>query len=151
MPESTGSRRIASLRLEANHAAMAALGEFTRGFVLGAEPTAAASVADRMELAVHELAVNVADHAYAGRSGPLAVHLRWDGLAVTAELVDAGSAFDPASATDPDLDHPRVDGYGLFLVRALVDDLVYRRDDNRNHWTISINIGEPATPAQKED
>jgi len=59
-----------------------------------------------------------------------------DGL-LTAELIDDGRAFDPLQVAAPDVSAPLEDrpigGLGIYLVRHLMDDIQYRREDGRNH------------------
>lgn len=89
-----------------------------------------------LELALQETCVNVMVHAYDGMPpGTLAVafELRPDQLSMV--VTDRGRPFDPGFVS-PDLEAGRVHGYGLFLVRALLDDVVYVRDGDVNRWTL---------------
>ncbi len=131
-------RTSAALWIDATHASMARLGAFVRRFVLAGNAADAEALADRFELAVHELAVNVADHAYRGAGGSLTVVLEWDGTELRAHLVDEGRGFDPDVLGPVDLTQPHEHGYGLYLVNALADRVDYRRANNRNTWTVAI-------------
>ncbi len=93
-----------------------------------------------VQLAAHEICTNIVRHAYAGRDdGTIAVLLyvsRTPPLVVQIELRDQGRPFDIQSVTEPDLDQPQEGGYGLFLARALLDELHYHRDDQGNLWRL---------------
>ena len=98
----------------------------------------------RLELAVEEALVNVFDYAYADRAQAGAVlcrcAVRPDGLMV--EIVDEGAPFDPLARADPDtaldLDQREPGGLGILLVKSLVDEIVYRRDGERNVLVIEM-------------
>jgi len=106
-----------------------------------------------LELAVSELATNVARHGYGDGGGPLELDLLWgaDGLALT--LRDEGVPFDPADGPTPP--EPRPDdpvtwpegGMGLALVRAAADELRYRREHGRNVITLLTRDPLAAVPA----
>ena len=63
--------------------------------------------------------------------------------ALRITLLDDGIPFDPLSAEQPDvhapLDERDVGGLGIFLVRELMDEVVYQRQGDRNRLTLSIN------------
>jgi len=61
--------------------------------------------------------------------------------ALTIEMVDDGKPFDPLTdAPVPDVNAPMeerpIGGLGVFLVRKLMDELTYRREEGRNHLTL---------------
>ena len=61
--------------------------------------------------------------------------------AVTIEITDEGRSFDPLNdAPEPDLMSPieerQVGGPGVYLARTMMDELVYRREGNRNYLTL---------------
>ncbi|BCX02729.1 MAG: RsbW protein [Candidatus Roseilinea sp.] len=93
-----------------------------------------------VQLAAHEICTNIVRHAYAGQDdGAIAVLLRVSQtprLSIQIELRDQGQPFDPDSTPRPDLDQPQEAGYGLFLARALLDELHYHRDEQGNLWRL---------------
>jgi serine/threonine-protein kinase RsbW len=99
--------------------------------------TDAHAVSHDLQLAVQELCANVADHAYAGTvDGRLQIALAIvDGRAVV-DLRDAGQPFDEACVRTTASGEVSDRGYGLALIRALVDEVTYRRQDGRNHWRL---------------
>jgi anti-sigma regulatory factor (Ser/Thr protein kinase) len=81
---------------------------------------------------------NVIAHAFAGRPAPHRLDLRLAiaPASVVVEIVDNGRPFDPTAAPAPDLSTPlecrEPGGLGIHLMRALMDRLDYRRDDDAN-------------------
>jgi serine/threonine-protein kinase RsbW len=99
--------------------------------------------AKRVELACEEIIVNIITYAYSDREGTidLAFQQIQPGQ-VRVEIVDDGPPFDPLTVqADPDLELPLESrsegGLGLFLVRQIVDELSYRREETRNIVTLT--------------
>jgi serine phosphatase RsbU (regulator of sigma subunit)/anti-sigma regulatory factor (Ser/Thr protein kinase) len=96
-------------------------------------------LADEFALAVAEVVANQVRHAYADRPGRIQGSLRIGPSEWVADLYDIGRPFkDPGEAwPEPDPADPPLRGYGLRLVRGLVDRHEYRRlDEVRNHWRL---------------
>ncbi|MFZ3235730.1 MAG: ATP-binding protein [Stellaceae bacterium] len=59
---------------------------------------------------------------------------------IEIEFSDDGEAFDPLAQSMPDFDLPAdqrpVGGLGLLILRSLVDEARYRRQDGRNHLAL---------------
>ncbi len=90
-----------------------------------------------LELALHEVCVNVVTHAYANGPGRIAIRSRVDVEMIEFEVRDTGTAvFDPDDANEPDPDTPQIHGYGLMIVRRLVDELRYTREEGTNVWLL---------------
>ncbi len=89
-----------------------------------------------IQLAVHEGCTNIVDHAYVDDGGRITVNLMlgWTPPQLIVELHDSGRAFDPTSIPAPDLDEPQVRGYGLFLMRQIMDEVVYDSQPGHNCW-----------------
>lgn len=108
------------------------------------EPIGAGHLIERLgelELAVHELAVNVIDHAYRGRAGEytdeekLEFSMWVEGERLYLRSVDSGTAFEEADRPQVTAE-PTVHGYGLFIVEQLAESITYERVDDCNHWTL---------------
>ncbi len=98
---------------------------------------AAHGVARDLELAVQEIGSNAVLHAYRGRSdGWLRVEVAFDASGVTVVLIDAGREFVPSDARDLEPGEVRVRGYGLHLLRRLMDEIDYRREGDLNRWRL---------------
>jgi anti-sigma regulatory factor (Ser/Thr protein kinase) len=82
-------------------------------------------------LACDEAATNIVEHAYSGKGARphFVLALNCCKSRVTATFFDSGSAFDPQAVAEPDI-HKNLagvkkGGYGVFLIRKLVDKIVY--------------------------
>ena len=96
-----------------------------------------------VQLAVHEACTNVVDHAYAGRTGGrirVTLTLATAPGRLVVELHDTGRSFDPAGVAEPRLGEPQVGGYGLFLVRQLMDEVSYEPRPDGNRWRLVKNL-----------
>ena len=101
----------------------------------------------RMQLAVDELLVNVADYAFAGVAHE--PHIRLVASVTrgkfTVTISDNGNAFDPLNeAPVPDTtlvaeDRPN-GGLGVYLAKRLVSEISYKRSDGRNRITLVNNL-----------
>jgi len=110
---------------------LALIGAVVRHFC---EPLTGFGEDDRynLELAVDEAVANVIEHAYAAGMPAeirrVEITLKADGNRVTVEVRDWGKSFSPEAVPAPDLDQAQEHGYGLFLMRSLVDGLEFRAD-----------------------
>lgn len=104
-----------------------------------------ASLVMKLNLALEEALVNVMQYAYpVGVEGSIELRATWhpclakgkDACKLTFVLTDEGGPFDPTQAVAPDVslgveDRP-VGGLGIFMMRKLMDEVVYQRDDGKN-------------------
>lgn len=96
----------------------------------------------RLELAVEEAFVNVANYAYPEKSGEVIVGLSIseDPLTATVELTDSGTRFNPLEREDPDLsigiEDKKPGGLGIFLIKENSDQVHYQYHEGRNILTI---------------
>ena len=97
-----------------------------------------------IELALEEVLVNVCHYAYPEDTGDVEVTCTVDAQQrFIINIVDQGIAFDPLLLEAPDLtadvDSRQVGGLGVFLVRRLMDDVSYRREDDQNIMKLIVN------------
>lgn len=95
----------------------------------------------KVELALHEICVNVVLYAYPeGRPGDMAVRLWSDEGSLFVEVRDRGVPFDPAKKPRPDLlskiRHGKRGGFGIYFFKTLMDGFTYRREGNENILTV---------------
>ena len=100
----------------------------------------------RMELAVHEVCMNIVDHAYGtqppGDRTDLHVECWVHPEAVLVRVTDGGSPFqDPAHRPTPGV--PQIRGYGLPIVEKLADDVRYERGNGINIWSLRFRRSRP--------
>lgn len=99
-------------------------------------------VLSQLELAVEEIFVNIALHAYPPTGGEVAINcgVEESMMKVTITFTDGGVPFDPLQTSDPDLtiplDERPIGGLGIFLVKKNVDGISYRRREGKNILTI---------------
>ena len=89
----------------------------------------------KVNLVLDELSVNIVN--YGGEASEIEVSLAADADEVRVEIADDGRPFDPLNdAMEPDLDAPLEDraigGLGIHLVREMMDELHYSREDGKN-------------------
>ena len=98
-----------------------------------------------LELALEETLVNIINHAYPGNTdGWFEVSARVQEKSFIVEICDEGVPFDPTALKDPNLSQDiaerQIGGLGVFLIRKLMDDVKYRRENNRNILELCINL-----------
>jgi serine/threonine-protein kinase RsbW len=126
----------ARLRLPADLLALRDLGPWLRGLL---DPAGAGELHGRLELALHEVCVNVVQHAYGEAGGTIDVSGRAGPGSVELTVTDCGAAFDAAAVTAPRPGVPQERGYGLGIVEQLVDELTYIREgEGRNRWVLRV-------------
>ncbi len=95
-------------------------------------------------LVVEELAMNVASYGSDDPAKPPDIEVTVDSEpgALRIDIKDTGRPFDPKDAPDPDLhasiEDRRIGGLGHFFVEEMTDEMVYRREDGKNHITLTI-------------
>lgn len=105
-------------------AVRAVLMRFERGAVLGA---VSADHRDCVLLVLAEVLNNVAEHAYGGAVGPVAVSLRRGGGGIVAQVLDRGCDAPVIAGLCPaPVDLPE-GGFGFGLIRALATGVEQRR------------------------
>lgn len=92
-----------------------------------------------VELAVSEICTNIIQHSYLVTDGEIRGRLTLLADGIQIDLYDDGESFDPSTVPDPS---PRVNslaegGYGLHIVRQIMDEVVYQANTpNGNHWRL---------------
>lgn len=149
-------RTTVKLDIPARHEALALLGTAVSAFValVGGDEMLAYGV----QLAVHEACANVIDHAYTtpnGAENRVRVRLTGEPGQIMAELADNGRTlqlaqlpgeWEPVNApaetayhlraiAEPGLEQDR--GRGLYLMRQLLDEVVYLPGEAQNVWRLT--------------
>jgi anti-sigma regulatory factor (Ser/Thr protein kinase) len=102
----------------------------------------------KLSMAVEELLTNVVNHGApcaGGRPVRMGATVRQTADAVIVALEDNAPAFDPftdatAAVLDAEIDDRPIGGLGVYLVRTMVDEVRYAREDGRNVVTLSMKI-----------
>ena len=99
-----------------------------------------------VQLCIEEIFMNIVEHGFddAGEHDiRLVLEMDAEGRNLVIRIVDEGIERDPASIEyrpAATLEEPVVDHLGLHLVHAYVDEMSYRREDGRNHLSLSKSI-----------
>jgi anti-sigma regulatory factor (Ser/Thr protein kinase) len=106
-----------------------------------------------IELATEEALVNIINYAYPDHSGNIKVTCSQDptngsckdsSKAFVIKIEDTGIAFDIMSLKDPDIStgisDREVGGLGVFLIRKLMDKVLYHRKNKKNILELVVNI-----------
>lgn len=92
----------------------------------------------QLTLAVEEVFANISNYAYSPNIGPatIRVEVNQEPMEVAITFVDKGVPYDPLQQQDPDLDlcaeNRPVGGLGIFLVKQMMDDIVYEYSGGKN-------------------
>ena len=93
-------------------------------------------------LAIEELGVNIVNYGHDDdKAHEIKIMISSEDEAITIEIEDDGHAFNPLSdAPEPDLDAEvedrTVGGLGIHLVRTMMDEVHYQRQQNKNCLTL---------------
>lgn len=125
---------VDDLDLDADLAELRALGPWLAQVL---DAAGAASAQGSLELALHEVCVNVVTHAYENAPGRIHVRSRCDPSTIELEVRDQGpGVFDESGTPEPVAGVPQIHGYGLMIARKLTDELIYHREDRTNVWLL---------------
>ena len=92
-------------------------------------------------LAVNEAVANVMRHGYEGdTTRPIRIACRRDGEMIEVRICDHGREAEFLSREVLPPDELRVGGRGLFMIRALMDEIEYRREDGRNRMYLRKHL-----------
>ncbi|MFH1084612.1 MAG: ATP-binding protein [Chloroflexota bacterium] len=104
-------------------------------------PGLSLSAVYNIQLAVDEALVNIIEHAYGGRPGgvvEMSGEIQRDRLVIT--LCDRGASFDPTQVPLPDPSAPRAHGFGMYLMRKLMDEVSYTREPSGRNCVRLIKV-----------
>jgi anti-sigma regulatory factor (Ser/Thr protein kinase) len=96
-----------------------------------------------IDVAVEEVFLNIANHAYTPGNGDVAVFVSANERLII-RFEDTGKPFNPLEQTEPDLDKPlserEIGGLGIFLVKKLMNNVEYARVGNKNILTVYYQL-----------
>ena len=133
-----------SIALRAHPVDLMRLGMLVDRF--GAEHHLSADDLTRVNLVLDEIVSNAIKHGHPnGGDGEVAVSLALDGGLLAIDITDDGIAFNPLEAPVPNLDLPLderpIGGLGVHIVKAVSETISYRREDGRNHLSLTMRVG----------
>ena len=103
-------------------------------------------IVPRIELVLEEVLTNIINYAYSTGEGDMEVKCtllnKHDKLCFVIQ--DWGHPFNPLTENSPDLSgdlfERRIGGLGVFLIRKMVDELDYRREEGKNILKLCMKI-----------
>ena len=99
-----------------------------------------------IELATEEVLVNIFNYSYPSGKGEAEITCNIEGDTFIVEIIDEGISFDITTMPDPDvtvdLSQREIGGLGIFFIKKLMDDVHYRRENNRNILSLIIKKEE---------
>ncbi len=102
----------------------------------------------RMQLAVVEAVSNIVRHAYGeDEEGVVQIEAWLSARQLRFTLADHGGPFDPEVVPEPVFDGSRSGGFGVFLIREVMDDVRYLRGPDGTNQLILIKHLEPREQA----
>ena len=108
---------------------------------LGLQEDWSPALVHQVDLAIEEIGNNIVRHGFGCGPGEIEITLTSESDAITIEISDDGRAFNPLEdAPIPDVeaaleDRP-IGGLGVHLVLTMMDEMHYRRENERNHLTL---------------
>jgi sigma-B regulation protein RsbU (phosphoserine phosphatase) len=103
------------------------------------------SLAMSLNLALEEAVTNVVMYAYTdGADGPVEVDSLISDGSLSFIVSDKGTAFDPTASPDVDItldaSQREIGGLGIHLVRTIMDEVSYKRENGRNVLTMTKKL-----------
>ncbi|MBR4726296.1 MAG: SpoIIE family protein phosphatase [Clostridia bacterium] len=101
-------------------------------------------VQNQIEVAVDEIMSNIVHYAYGDRKGKATVRVESDEKGITLTVTDSGIPYDPLKKEDPDItlsaEERGIGGYGIFIVKKVMDELHYQHVNGKNILTMRKNF-----------
>ena len=98
----------------------------------------------RMELCVEEVVVNIINYAYTENEGSLRMNCSKDSAEFVITIEDKGIPFNMLEKEDPNVDAPaderEIGGLGVFLVKELMDEVIYSRENGVNTLVLKKHL-----------
>ena len=98
----------------------------------------------QITVCVEEMFVNVAHYAYESSTGDVTLSVSDTDGTVSITLEDSGIPFDPLAKADPDIslsaEERDIGGLGIFMVKKTMDDVSYKRENEKNIFTMRKKI-----------
>jgi anti-sigma regulatory factor (Ser/Thr protein kinase) len=100
----------------------------------------------QINIAIDEIFGNIAHYAYKPNDGSATVRVEVlkEPLLVIITFIDNGKPYDPLKTKEPDItlsvDDREVGGLGIYMVKNLMDEIIYEYKDGKNILTIKKNM-----------
>ena len=98
----------------------------------------------KIEICLEEVYVNIASYAYGDKSGTARISAEKNDNEITLKFEDKGISYNPLQKEDPDitlsLEERPIGGLGIFMVKEMVKDIEYKREDEKNILILKFDI-----------
>ena len=101
-----------------------------------------ADMKTKIDIAIDEIFGNIVRYAYGGDEGSAAVRVDSESApgAIILTFLDSGAPFNPLLREDPDTtlsaSDRKIGGLGIFMVKKLMDEVLYEYKDGQNILTL---------------
>ena len=131
-----------SLLVAANDQNLPKVTDFVRSFApQGITP----DEANKIDLAVEEIFVNISHYAYENGGDVEIVCKKLAERKISVAFKDSGIEFDPLAKGDPDftesVETRKLGGFGIYLTKKFMDSVSYERQDGKNILTLVKTFG----------
>jgi serine/threonine-protein kinase RsbW len=101
------------------------------------DPNMKKDFVDHVELAVSEACTNAIRHTKdSDAEATVAIRFEVHEDRLVVEVKDQGGGFDLEKVPSPNFERCPEDGYGLFIIRTVMDEVFYTRGDDYNTLTM---------------
>ena len=95
---------------------------------------------NEIDIAIEEIFMNIANYAYEPQTGEVAVSISTEDKTLI-RFEDSGKPFNPLEQPAPDFEKPitarDIGGLGVFMVKKIMDEIEYTRQNNKNILTVT--------------
>lgn len=107
-----------------------------------------------LNLVLEEIFTNIIYYGYDDSAvHPVELNITLKGEVIKIEIIDDAKPFNPLERLNPDLDQSlesrQVGGLGIFLVKQIMDEADYLRQNGKNILTLQKNIKNPNPATSK--
>jgi serine/threonine-protein kinase RsbW len=100
-----------------------------------------------IELATEEAFVNICSYSYPEKTGEVKINCKLDDSDFIVEMIDSGIPFDMTSLssvpeTTDNIEERKIGGLGVFLIKKVMDEIRYRRENERNILNLIVKKGK---------
>jgi serine/threonine-protein kinase RsbW len=99
-----------------------------------------------IELATEEAFVNICNYSYPEKPGEVEINCKLDNSHFIIEMIDFGIPFDMTSLSVPDtsddIGERKIGGLGVFLIKKVMDEVRYHRENERNILNLIVKKGK---------
>ncbi len=99
---------------------------------------------NKILLVAEEILVNIISYAYKEQPGTIKTEILCEENLITMRFIDGGVPFNALEAPHPDISLPLeergIGGYGILIVKTIMDSIGYKYSGGKNHLTITKNF-----------